>query len=213
MQRDSGFWDNYRSTIQISYFTDACTVHASCGRRPEFRTEQSETRRSHGLDMAQWGLGMDDSGPEEVWTEGEPFKPLDSTPEAPGGRHRGVNAPRVFMKFPGDIVMELAGGPGQRGAIGSRYRTTHYAARTTAPYRQTRPIDGADRAPSSEPSAVGPKGCGAGRSAAYPSVPRTGRRPPPCRQYGSVIVRRYRLEPGRDVPCRPLGRARAVLRR
>jgi predicted dehydrogenase len=70
---------------------------------------------SHGLDMAQWGLGMDDSGPEEIWTEGEPFKPLDSTPEAPGGRHRGVNAPRVFMKYPGDIVMELAGGPGNSG--------------------------------------------------------------------------------------------------
>jgi hypothetical protein len=44
---------------------------------------------SHGLDMAQWGLGMDESGPVEVWTEGEPFKSLASTPERPGGRHRG----------------------------------------------------------------------------------------------------------------------------
>ncbi len=70
---------------------------------------------SHGLDMAQWGLGTDDSGPEEIWTEGEPFPPLDSTPEAPGGRHRGVNSPRVFMKFPGDVVMELAGGPRNSG--------------------------------------------------------------------------------------------------
>ncbi len=70
---------------------------------------------SHGLDMAQWGLGMDESGPEEIWTEGEPFKPLDSTPEAPGGRHRGVNSPKVLMKYPGDIVMELSGGPGNSG--------------------------------------------------------------------------------------------------
>ncbi len=70
---------------------------------------------SHGLDMAQWGLGMDDSGPEEVWTEGEPFKPLDSTPEAPGGRHRGVHSPKVLMKYPGDVVMELSGGPGNSG--------------------------------------------------------------------------------------------------
>jgi predicted dehydrogenase len=70
---------------------------------------------SHGLDMAQWGLGMDDSGPLEVWTEGEPFTPLDSTPEAPGGRHRGVNAPQVYMKYPGDIVMQLNGGPGNSG--------------------------------------------------------------------------------------------------
>ena len=70
---------------------------------------------SHGLDMAQWGLGMDESGPEEIWTEGEPFQSLLSTPDSPGGRHRGPRAPKVMMKYPGDIVMELAGGPGNSG--------------------------------------------------------------------------------------------------
>jgi predicted dehydrogenase len=70
---------------------------------------------SHGLDMAQWGLGMDESGPVEVWTEGEPFKSLASTPERPGGRHRGPRSPKVLMKYPGDIVMELDGGPGNSG--------------------------------------------------------------------------------------------------
>ncbi len=70
---------------------------------------------SHGLDMAQWGLGMDESGPEEIWTEGEPFVPKASTPEEPGGRHRGVNSPKVLMKYPGDVIMELAGGPGNSG--------------------------------------------------------------------------------------------------
>ena len=70
---------------------------------------------AHGLDMAQWGLGMDESGPEEIWTEGEPFVPMTSTPEAPGGRHRGPRAPKVVMKYPGDIIMELAGGPGNSG--------------------------------------------------------------------------------------------------
>jgi hypothetical protein len=70
---------------------------------------------SHGLDMAQWGLGMDESGPVEVWTEGEPFKSLASTPERPGGRHRGPRSPKVLMKYPGDIVMELDGGPGVSG--------------------------------------------------------------------------------------------------
>ena len=70
---------------------------------------------AHGLDMAQWGLGMDESGPVEVWTEGEPFKSMTSTPEAPGGRHRGPRAPKVCMKYPGDIVMELDGGPGNSG--------------------------------------------------------------------------------------------------
>ena len=29
----------------------------------------------HGLDQVQWALGMDDSGPVEVWTEGGKFNP------------------------------------------------------------------------------------------------------------------------------------------
>lgn len=30
---------------------------------------------AHGLDQIQWALGMDESGPEEVWVEGTPYKP------------------------------------------------------------------------------------------------------------------------------------------
>ncbi len=70
---------------------------------------------AHGLDMAQWGLGMDESGPVEIWTEGEPFKTMTSTPEAPGGRHRGPRSPKVVMKYPGDIIMELSDGPSNSG--------------------------------------------------------------------------------------------------
>ncbi len=70
---------------------------------------------AHGLDMAQWGLGMDESGPVEIWTEGEPFVTMNSTPEAPGGRHRGPRSPKVVMKYPGDVIMELSGGPGNSG--------------------------------------------------------------------------------------------------
>ncbi len=70
---------------------------------------------AHGYDMAQWGLGMDESGPVEVWTEGEPFKSMISTPEKPGGRHRGPSGPKVIMKYPGDVIMELSGGPGHSG--------------------------------------------------------------------------------------------------
>jgi predicted dehydrogenase len=66
---------------------------------------------AHGLDMAQWGLGMDASGPEEIWTEGQPFRPQVSTPEHPGGRQRGPTGPQVRMRYPGDVVLELTGGP------------------------------------------------------------------------------------------------------
>jgi predicted dehydrogenase len=66
---------------------------------------------AHGLDMAQWGLGMDSSGPEEVWVEGAAFQPQVSTPEKPGGRQKGPSAPKVCMRYPGDIVLELTSGP------------------------------------------------------------------------------------------------------
>ncbi len=49
---------------------------------------------SHFLDMVQWGLGMDCGGPVEVWTEGEPF---DS---------KTRRAPPVFMRYPGDVILE-----------------------------------------------------------------------------------------------------------
>ncbi len=61
---------------------------------------------SHGLDMMQWGLGMDESGPEEVWVEGDSFETVYSTPENPGGRQQGPRSPTVFMRYPGDIVVE-----------------------------------------------------------------------------------------------------------
>lgn len=70
---------------------------------------------SHGLDMAQWGLGADESGPVQIWTEGDPFKPQFSTPERPGGRHAGPQSPSVFMKYPGDILMALQGSPSRSG--------------------------------------------------------------------------------------------------
>ncbi len=70
---------------------------------------------SHGLDMAQWGLGMDDSGPVEVWVEGAPFKRFYSTAEEPGGRHQGPRSPIVFMRYSNGVVMELNNGPRNSG--------------------------------------------------------------------------------------------------
>ncbi len=66
---------------------------------------------THGLDMGQWGLGMDVGGPEEVWTEGKPFVAQVSTPAAPGGRQKGPTGPKVFMRYPGGVVLEFGGGP------------------------------------------------------------------------------------------------------
>jgi predicted dehydrogenase len=72
---------------------------------------------AHGLDQVQWALGMDQSGPIAVWTEGEKFAPVTYT--APESVKRGDNAcghPKVFFQYPNDIVVELGAGP-EGGAI------------------------------------------------------------------------------------------------
>jgi len=69
---------------------------------------------SHGFDQIQWILGMDDGGPVEVWTEGEPFQPSINRGDA--GRTEGdQRAPKVFMRYPGDIIVEGGGGPAWGG--------------------------------------------------------------------------------------------------
>ena len=67
---------------------------------------------AHGLDQVQWALGMDESGPFEVWTEGPKFNP--PTYAAPESRDRGdkvCREPKVFFRYAGDIIMELGNGP------------------------------------------------------------------------------------------------------
>ncbi|MFP4058573.1 MAG: Gfo/Idh/MocA family protein [Candidatus Brocadiia bacterium] len=80
---------------------------------------------SHGLDQVQWALGMDESGPVEVWTEGPEFDPPTYTePESRSRGNRMCSKPTVFFRYPGDIVMELGNGPaggarfvGEKGTI------------------------------------------------------------------------------------------------
>jgi predicted dehydrogenase len=80
---------------------------------------------SHGFDQIQWALGMDDSGPVEVWTEGPALKApkyTEPTPRGPG--EKACKSPKVFFKYPGDIIMEMSNGPaggglfiGEKGTI------------------------------------------------------------------------------------------------
>jgi predicted dehydrogenase len=68
---------------------------------------------SHGFDQVQWALGMDESGPIEIWTSGEKFDPPTYT--QPESKQRGdkiCSVPKVFWKYPGDIVMEMGDAPG-----------------------------------------------------------------------------------------------------
>jgi len=72
---------------------------------------------THGFDMIQCGLGADASGPTEVWVEGDPFVPMLSTPDNPGGRRGGPKSPKVFMQYPNDVLVEFAGGDRSGGVF------------------------------------------------------------------------------------------------
>ncbi|MHC4176551.1 MAG: Gfo/Idh/MocA family protein [Planctomycetota bacterium] len=80
---------------------------------------------AHGLDLVQWALGVDHSGPVEVWADGGRLEPL--TYFAPEDRSRGdahgSRGREVTFRWAGGVTLKLAGGPlggtflGQQGKI------------------------------------------------------------------------------------------------
>jgi predicted dehydrogenase len=80
---------------------------------------------SHGLDQVQCALGMDQRGPIEVWTEGDKFNPPTYTrPESKDRGDKLCREPKVFFRYPGDIVVEFGNAPpggaifiGEKGKI------------------------------------------------------------------------------------------------
>ena len=81
---------------------------------------------AHGFDQVQWALGMDAGGPVEIWTEGPMMAP--PTYQTVETKERGdklCSQPKVFLRYPGDIVMELGdAGPGGAIFIGEKGRIT-----------------------------------------------------------------------------------------
>ncbi len=72
---------------------------------------------AHGLDQVQWALGMDESGPVEIWTEGPKFDPPTYTkPESRSRGNKMCGQPRVFFRYADGVVLKLENGPGG-GAI------------------------------------------------------------------------------------------------
>jgi hypothetical protein len=72
---------------------------------------------AHGFDQVQCALGMDETGPLEVWTEGPKMEP--PTYDHSESKARGdklCSQPKVFFRYLGDIIMELGNGP-MGGAI------------------------------------------------------------------------------------------------
>ncbi len=72
---------------------------------------------AHGLDQVQCALGMDESGPVEIWTEGPKFNPPTYTePESRGRGDKICSSPMIFYRYANGITFKLDNGnPG--GAI------------------------------------------------------------------------------------------------
>lgn len=72
---------------------------------------------AHGFDQVQWALGMDETGPVEIWTEGPKFNP--PTYDQPESKARGdkiSSETKVFFRYANGVVME-PGNPNMGGAI------------------------------------------------------------------------------------------------
>jgi predicted dehydrogenase len=104
-------WDMWCGPTEVvPYNIDLCTPRRNPGWisfRPYSGGEMTGWG-AHGLDQVQWALGMDESGPIEVWTEGERFHaPTYTKPESRARGDKICRSPKVFMRYAGGIVMEL----------------------------------------------------------------------------------------------------------
>jgi len=89
---------------------------------------------AHGLDQVQWALGMCDSGPVEVWVEGERFDP--PTYKLPEPRKRGDELcaePRIRYRYANGVVVKLDGKNGGGGLfIGEKGKLEVFRGKVTS---------------------------------------------------------------------------------
>ena len=116
-------WDQWCGPTELApYHPDIFTPRAKPGWisfRPWSGGEMTGWG-AHGLDQIQWALGMDASGPTEIWTEGPRFDP--PVYREPESRRRGEQAcqqPSVVFRYAQGVVVRLRDGdPGGGTLIG-----------------------------------------------------------------------------------------------
>ena len=109
-------WDMWCGPVDpVPYNSDICTPRVTPGwiSLHPFSGGEMTGWGAHGLDQIQWALGMDESGPVEIWTEGPKYDPPKY--KEPTARAIGdalCKSPTVFFKYPGDITVKLDTGSG-----------------------------------------------------------------------------------------------------
>ena len=89
---------------------------------------------SHGFDQIQWALGMDESGPVEIWTEGPKFdSPTYTEPEGRGRGEKACRSPMVFFRYANGVTLKLDNGnPGGGIFIGEKGKIEIFRGRVTS---------------------------------------------------------------------------------
>ena len=89
---------------------------------------------AHGLDQIQWALGMDESGPVEIWTEGDKFNPPTYTePESRARGEKICKSPMIFYRYANGVTVKLDNGnPGGGIFIGDKGKIEIFRGRVTS---------------------------------------------------------------------------------
>lgn len=104
-------WDAWCGQVEpVAYHADLYTPRANPGwiSFRSFSGGEMTGWGAHGLDQIQWALGMDESGPVEIWTEGAAFDPPTYTqPESRDRGDRMCGAPIVRLRYANEAHVTL----------------------------------------------------------------------------------------------------------
>ena len=89
---------------------------------------------AHGVDQIQWALGMDESGPVEIWTEGPKFDaPTYTEPTSRGPGEKACRSPKIFYRYANGVTLKLDNGnPGGGIFVGDKGKIEIFRSRVTS---------------------------------------------------------------------------------